>query len=190
MREKLVSLLPPERYFQNLSTMPVVCVDNVAYRVINGERRVLLAKRTQNPARGCLYPIGKGLNKNAFGRERALETIQKETGLIATIQRPFGFYEKMYAMGQNDQVTGGLHNPCIAFVTLLEGGDPRVDDTASAFRWFRREDYGNVPLPPYTQTLLEDSGVFSANFDPDNIPFHHRELDYTEVDFSKFVFND
>ena len=182
--------IPREEYFRMLSVLPVFCVDNLAYRIKDGEVQVLLVKRTQDPAKGCLYPIGKGLKKNVFSNNWALQALFKEVQMNAKVIRAFGLYEGIYAIGQSSKVKDGLHNPCIAYLTELEDSTITLDATSSAYQWVTKKDVEEgLLLPPYTRVLLEDSEIFSRK--PSELKnsgtFKHRLLDYRRTDFSKFA---
>lgn len=190
MREQQTEAIQKEKYFEILSALPVGCVDTITFRIRNGKPEVLLVKRAQPPAKDCLYPVGKGLKKNTFSDDWAVQVILKETNMKAKVIRSFGLYEVIYSVGQAPEVKNGLHNPCIAYLMEVSGVDIALDSTHSAARWVTQKDIENgLPLPPYSRTLIEDSEIFSRKISElsKSGTFHHLFLDYRETDFSKFV---
>lgn len=182
--------IPSGEYSKIVSNVPVLCVDNIAYRINSGEPEVLLVKRTEQPAKGCLYPIGKGLKKNSFTDKWALEALLKETNLSGEVIRAFGLYEVIYSQSQNADIKNGLHNVCVAYLTRLNDGDLELDSTHSSFKWVAKKDITQgLILPSYTKTLLDDSEIFSRGPSDLDIPgtFKHRFLDYRKVNFSQFI---
>lgn len=188
-RQQQAEAVPRDEYFRALSSLPIMCIENIPFRIGENGPEVLLVARAQEPATGCLYPIGKGLKKNQFSNAWALQALMRETQMEGEILRPFGLYEAIYSVGQHQDVKNGLHNPCLAYLTKITGGNPKPDETSSLARWVTTKDMQNgIPLPPYTRTLLEDSEVFSR--DPADLarpgPFNLRYMDFRGTDFSKY----
>ena len=181
--------IPRDEYFKILSDMPVVCVDTLPYRIREGRVELLLVRRAQEPAKNCLYPVGKGLKKNNFSLDWALQVVLKEMQMKSRVVRAFGFYEVIYSVGQSQDVKNGLHNPCVTYLVLLNSSEVKIDSASSGYRWVtKKEIESGLKLPPYTQQLIEDSEIFSRK--PEELEkkgeFHHRFLDYRGIDFMKF----
>ena len=185
-----IQSIKPEEFFRILSVAPRVCVDNIVFKISEKGPEVLLVMRKQEPAKGCLYPIGKSLVKNMFSEEWTLEALKKETGMAGKVIRLFGIYESIYSRAQNPSVKNGLHDISIAFLTLVEDEKIKLDDTSSGFKWISSID--ELPLPPYTKKLIQDSGVFSIpvkellKLNSDG-KINYSKGDYRNIDFSEYI---
>ncbi|HVY01349.1 MAG TPA: hypothetical protein VHA12_01125 [Candidatus Nanoarchaeia archaeon] len=191
MKEKLPRL-PLADWINLISIGATTCVDNILFEFDGKKRRVLLGIRKQPPAQGCLYPFGSLNQKNILSSDMVGGIVAKETGLSAVPIKQFGFYEKLYSETEHPEIREGLHNNCIAYLTRITGGKLKLDETHTGYRWITSID--ELPLPPYTKTLLEDSGVFTMSNEElmDKQPLDEapkviaRKLDYRGLNFSKF----
>lgn len=138
-----------------LEKMPLACVD----LVIAHEGKILLIKRTQNPAKGEWWTPGGRIFKNEKAEDAAKRKALEETGLKVKIVKPLGFFQYFSNTGYFREVESGAHCITCAFLVEPEGEvKVNLDETSGSFKWIIKID---EELHPMVKKELKDSGVFS-----------------------------
>lgn len=187
--------LPLSRWINLVSDGATTCVDNVLFEIKGDKRRVLLGIRKQPPGKDCLYPFGSLNQKNIWSQDMIAPIVKRETGLKVVPIKQFAFYEKLYSETEHPKIKKGLHNNCIGYLTRIVEGKLKLDATHSGFRWI--ESLDELPLPPYTKMIIQDSGIFTKPIEelmgklPERLdaPINvvARKLDYRGIDFSQYA---
>ena len=170
-----------ELYSEIASRVVIPCVDVILYKLHKGKREVLLLRRAEEPAFGCLYPIGGAIRKGEFSESAAVRKVKGETGIDARIVRMFGVYETIYGKAQHHKTKNGLHTINQGFFGVVKENERvTLDNTSSDYEWIKESDVGS--LPDYSRQLIQDSGVFSGA----THSICHRSMNYRCYDFSPF----
>lgn len=100
--------LAPEEFANVIRLTPLVAIDLV---VISPEGRVLLGRRTNEPARGRLFVPGSRISKNETMAAAFLRITREELGRQVPIEqsRLLGVYEHLYPTNRFEQPGYGTH---------------------------------------------------------------------------------
>ncbi len=140
--------IPDDLYRQIHASMPIPCAD----AVICHDKRVLLCKRTNNPAKGLYWFPGGRVLKDETLREAVMRKVREETGLEVTIEENLGVDETIFPDGP---FGGPTHTINVVFaVTPTSTAIPASIDTQhSEMRWFDETELNS--LHPYIQTYAQ-----------------------------------
>jgi colanic acid biosynthesis protein WcaH len=148
-------IIPEKLYKQIVDTMPIPCVDVV---ISNDSRRVLLIRRSDEPAKGKWWVIGGRIHKKESLVDAAIRKVRDETGLEVKIIKKLDFYE--YTSDQSEQNSKtGTHSVIVGLhVKLKHSQKVNLDKTSSEYKWI-----GHIEedLDPYVKQILRDSRIFS-----------------------------
>jgi colanic acid biosynthesis protein WcaH len=144
-----VTRVPDELYAQVLASVPIACVDLV---VRDAQGRVLLVRRTNEPARGAWwFPGGRVLRGeqrvDAVGRKLA-----EECGLTASHVEEVGTHDMLFRAAD-----GRVESHAITTLFRVEArpGPVRLDAQSAAFEWRRPADWLREPgLHAFVRTGL------------------------------------
>jgi len=89
-------MIPEEEYKEILKKIPICCVDVI---IINAENNFLLAKRTNEPAKGKWWLPGGRILKNETIKHAALRKSYEETGLKCKYVKRLGVFETIFDKG-------------------------------------------------------------------------------------------
>jgi len=147
--------IPDKQYKQILEHIAIPCVDIVACH--NG--KVLLVKRTNEPAKDLWWVPGGRINKRETVEQAALRKLKQETGLTGKIEKKVGFYDTIFDKGPFPDLKTGIHTVNVVFLVSILEENPEInlDRTSEEYKWVDKieEDYH-----PYIKQILKDSGIF------------------------------
>lgn len=157
-----VRMLPPERYLDMLSDMPLVSVDLIVRRA--SDQAVLVGQRRNRPALGSWFVPGGAIRKT----ERLAQAIERvcrtELGhvLPTPAWTPLGTFEHHY----DDNFLGrdgiSTHYVVLAHTAIWpdELGDPCGDDQHEHFIWMQVDDLLHNPdVHPYTRAYFDGGAL-------------------------------
>lgn len=141
----------PEKIYREIRRfVPVICVDVV----ITDGKKLLLAKRTNQPERNKWWIPGGRILKNETLKNAAVRLLREEIGLKGKIVRFLGFEELFHSPGYFPGANA--HNIVFAFKIKISGGKkPTLDGQNSNAEWFSKI---NTSWHPYVKKVLRKAG--------------------------------
>ncbi len=85
-------MIPDNLYQQILENMPIFCIDFILYH----NNKVLLTKRTQEPAKDQLWIQGGRVLKNERFKDAVQRLAKRELGIEVEIIKEIGTYEVFF----------------------------------------------------------------------------------------------
>lgn len=151
-----MNYIPEEQYKYILENIAIPCVDIVTY----SKGKVLLIKRTTEPAKGLWWVQGGRIKKGETVEQAALRKLKEETGLTGDIERKVGFYETIFDKGPFSDLKTGVHTVNVVFLIRIAGENPKIklDKTSLEYKWI---DKIEESYHPYIRQVLKDSGIFN-----------------------------
>lgn len=131
--------LPEEQYVDFLAHMPEVCVD----LVVESERGVLLAERTNEPAKGEWFWPGSRLFKGERLGDAVGRVADRELGIEPAGVERLGVSEHFW--GRSAQAADvSRHTVVVVHHVTPASSDPGValDDQHAGYRWVTEPDPG------------------------------------------------
>ena len=117
------------------SVVPILCVD----AVIIHEKRCLLLRRRNHPARGQLWFPGGRLYKNEMITAAALRKAFEETRLRCEFQSILSVEETLFPRAQD--MTTDSHTVNVCCHLIVKGvPDVRLDNQHEYFQWVDKEE--------------------------------------------------
>ncbi len=146
----------PEGVFRGmLESFPMCCVDLVIAR----KGRVLLVKRSREPARGEWWIVGGRILKNETFEKAVIRKAREEAGLKVRVKNRIGTYETFFRESPFPEARSGIHTINVCFLAEPLKGEVRLDGNHSRFRWISRMEKG---LQPYVRQVLRDSDALTS----------------------------
>lgn len=148
--------IPEERYAEFIANMPEVCVEVVVER----DGAVLLARRTNEPAKEEWFWPGSRLYKGEETGEAAHRVAREELGIAVQLDELLGVYSHFWERSaQSDDVS--RHTVNVVYRTSPADPDPGIelDDQHDDYRWL---DEREPDLHPYVQQYLADADLPAA----------------------------
>lgn len=110
--------IAPEEFANVIRLTPLVAIDLV---VRSPEGRVLVGRRTNEPARGCLFVPGSRISKNETLQAAFRRITQEELGTAVPLERArlLGVYEHLYPTNRFEQPGFGTHYIVLAHELAL-----------------------------------------------------------------------
>jgi colanic acid biosynthesis protein WcaH len=138
--------LDREKFLAVVEHAPLVSIDLI---VRGPDRRVLLGKRTNEPAKGCWFVPGGRIHKSerleAAFRRICLNELGKP--FASCDARFLGIFEHFYATNFAERPDIGTHYVVVAYeLTPAELPDKLPADQHGEFRWFDVETLLNTEL--------------------------------------------
>ncbi|MFB6205966.1 MAG: NUDIX domain-containing protein [Haloglomus sp.] len=150
--------VPAETFREFVARLPQVCVEVVVERA---DGAVLLARRTNEPARGEWFWPGSRLYKGEWLEDAARRVGREELGLDLAIDGRFGVYEHRWetsAPGPSRHTVNVVFRAHAADTDGLSAADVTLDDQHDAVRFVRpgavEESYHEY-VRRYAADLLE-----------------------------------
>lgn len=140
--------IPSEEWETVVRNVPIVSVD----LVVESPARVVLGRRTNEPAQGAWFVPGGRLRKGESLRDAVDRIARQELGTSVEVVERLGAYEHRY---QTSEVGGPKHYVANAFHVWTEDVEISGDDQHSDLRAFE-EPPGNVH--EYTAEYLRTIG--------------------------------
>lgn len=133
--------IPGPDYARIQAVLPILCVD----AVITHERRCLLLRRCNQPARGQLWFPGGRLNKNELIAVAALRKAFEEARLQCEFQSILSIEETLFPR-VDDMVTDTHTVNVCCHLTLIELKEIVIDSQHEGFRWVDKDEAQRLPL--------------------------------------------
>jgi len=144
--------IPPEDWETIVQSVPIVSVDLVT---LTGDG-VVLAKRTNEPAKGEWFVPGGRVRKGERLREAVHRVADEELGVDVSIEQSLGTYEHLYETSEFGD-SGGKHYVPHGFVVRTETNSFRLDAQHDAIEVFTEPPSS---LHEYVAAYLRDAGVY------------------------------
>jgi colanic acid biosynthesis protein WcaH len=136
-------------YAQIKNIMPIPCVDII---IVNQDGRILLAKRTNQPAQGEWWFPGGRIHYLETRKVAAVRKLQEECSLEA---------EKLVELGTFDVITDDLctgnksHGITTVFIASMGPNTAFIlDEQNSVAKWLLPLDWLKLDLHPFIQQVL------------------------------------
>jgi 8-oxo-dGTP diphosphatase len=119
----------------------------VAVALVDGERRVLLQKRSSGRAMAGLWEFPGGKVEEGERPEAALaRELEEELGIAVEVE---SLEPAAFASADND----GRHMLLLLYICRTWRGEPRPLD-AEALKWVRPDEMRSLPMPPADEPLI------------------------------------
>ena len=139
-------IIPPEQYDQILKTMPIPCVDLL---VIDNERKILLIKRRNEPAKGQWWFPGGRVYYKETRRNAAIRKLKEECGLVAIEIQELGTFDVMLEYPLNSSI---VHAITTLFCMKISSHKRfQLDDQSMAFDWKSLREWEKITLPAFVR---------------------------------------
>ncbi|MFH1134335.1 MAG: NUDIX domain-containing protein [Nanoarchaeota archaeon] len=147
--------IPPEEYEQILEKMPVVCVD----LIIHKDGKVLMVKRSNEPAKGQLWIPGGRVFKNERLDTAVHRKALEEVGIDVVIERKINAYDEFFEKGPFPGLKTGVHTISVCYLCRPKDDSPgvRVDGQSVGFAWISEL---TEEMHPYLKKVIKDAKVF------------------------------
>ena len=151
----MLGKIPNKEYKYILENMPVFCVDMILCK----DKKVLLAKRKNNPGKGKWWVPGGRILKNEKINDAVIRKMKEEMGIKAKIKKDTGIYEYFSKSGFFPDLISGTHNIAQVFVVEMDGENQRInlDSQGVECKWISDVEES---LDPYIKKILIESKVF------------------------------
>ncbi|MFA5839223.1 MAG: NUDIX domain-containing protein [Candidatus Margulisiibacteriota bacterium] len=116
-------------YRQVLKSMPISCVDLL---VINMEKRVLMIKRRNPPAKGQWWFPGGRVHFGELRKKAAIRKLKEECGLTLSSLKELGTYDVLLEEHLAPHIS---HAITTVFEINVSGSNVRLDDQSSDYMW-------------------------------------------------------
>lgn len=120
--------IEPKLYKRIKEVMPIFCVD---VAVINDSGKVLLLKRTNDPAKGEDWVAGGRVLKGEPMVKAARRKLLQETGIVC---------DNIAFAGVIDALFEEVHMPVVVFVAKYGMGAVKLDSQHSSYKWVDIKD--------------------------------------------------
>lgn len=147
--------ISPEIYEKILEYSVISAVDIVIY---NGDGRVLLAKRTQEPCRGQWWIPGGRQVKGEMPEQTAIRKVREEIGLEIKIEKLIAVEDTIFDKTAFENVKTGVHYLSRIYLAKHISGKINLDNTQSECKWF---DGIDDSFHPYVRKAIMESGIFA-----------------------------
>lgn len=149
--------IPQHKWEVIIQNVPLVSVD----LVVQYDEKVILGKRTNEPAQGEWFvPGGRVLKQERL--ENAVHRIAKEElGIAVTIDRQLGVYEHFYEVAEVENVDGKHYVP-VAYLVTVKEKQSCSDNQHKDIQWFK-PPFDEIDLHPYVRTYLMDAGFLTVS---------------------------
>ena len=144
--------IPKQKYKEILEVLPIACIDLVI--VNNG--KILLAKRTNNPAKGQWFLPGGRILKGEKLKDAAIRKAKEEIGISVKIIKPLIFDETIFEESSMKEVKSGAHTINVSFLVEAENKKIFLDEQNSEFKWIDKIDKN---LHPYVKKVINASNI-------------------------------
>jgi len=149
--------IPPEEFATVLNRVPQVCVEVV----LESDAGVLLAHRTNEPAKGEWFWPGSRLYKGERVEDAARRVAREELGVEVTVEERVGVYDHFW---QRSRVDGVEARHTVNIVFRVRRADPDaeivLDDQHDDYRFVTGEEDG---LHEYVRAYLVDMVLRGAS---------------------------
>jgi ADP-ribose pyrophosphatase YjhB (NUDIX family) len=125
-----------------------------AMLIADEKNRLLLMKRSDS---GCWGPPGGAVELGEVVEDAARREVREETGLELGDLSLFGVFsgpELFYVYPNGDQV----YNVTIVYLTRYNGGDIRLNEEHTDWRWFGTADIPEAISPPIKPVIAQFFG--------------------------------
>ncbi|MCR4285157.1 MAG: NUDIX domain-containing protein [archaeon] len=148
-------LIPKKLYEQIIENSIISAVD----AIIVYNKKVLVGKRTQEPAKGKWWIPGGRQKKGELPEEAVKRLIKKEIGLDVNISKLVGVYDPIFKKTAFPNIKTGVHYVSRVYLVHPINKDFKVnlDKTQKEYKWI--ENIGE-DLEDYVKTALKESKVF------------------------------
>lgn len=138
MRQRVVGILPLERYRAAMEELPIVTIDVV---FLNPDKtKILLGKRTNEPYAGQFYSFGGRLYKNEEFLDAACRIVIQEVG-ISLSPEALTFAGVLNEMNDSSIFEGiNYHTVDVYFVCTITDEAVALDSQHSEIQWFPVND--------------------------------------------------
>lgn len=148
-----VDWIPDDEWTTIVRNVPIVSVD----LIVLTDEGVILAKRTNDPAKGEWFVPGGRVRKGERLEEAVLRVGREELGVEVEIVESIGVYEHLYDTADTPR-SGGKHYVANGFVVRVGADQFALDGQHGAVR-----NFADLPadLHPYVENYLRvvsDSG--------------------------------
>jgi colanic acid biosynthesis protein WcaH len=147
--------VPDELFAEFTARMPEVCVEVL----LDTAKGVLLAKRTNRPARGEWFWPGGRLYKGERLESAARRIAREELGLEVTVEERLGVYAHFW---EGSAVAGNASRHTVNVTFRVKPADPEfsveLDGQHEAYRFLSEPESG---LHEYVERYIEDNDLLS-----------------------------
>ena len=143
-----------EVYEKILEYSVISAIDIVIY---NDERKILLAKRVQEPCKGQWWILGGRQIKKEMPEETAIRKVREEIGLEIKIEKLISIEDAIFNETSFENVKTGVHYLSRIYLAKHTGGKINLDSTQSEYKWVGKVD---EDLHPYVKKALIASKIF------------------------------
>jgi len=147
------NLIPQDHWEAVVRHSPLVSVDLV---VQNGSK-IILGKRTNEPAKGEWFVPGGVVFKNEGLEEAVYRVAETELGVSVTIDRQLGVYEHFWDTSEIEGVETKHYVP-LGFLVTVDDDECRSDDQHARLRQFA-PPFEDLELHPYIRDYLADADL-------------------------------
>lgn len=137
---------------------PLISVDLLIRRYVDGEAQYLVGLRTNNPAQGALFVPGSRIWKDEPVKEAVRRALHVECGLQASSVVALGLYEHWYPNNFCDDLTSTQYFSIAHLVDISGDMIPRPDHQHRDFHWLTKQqilDHNNIH--PYVKYFFQDN---------------------------------
>lgn len=146
-----VDWIPDDEWATIVRNVPVVSVD----LVVLTDDGVVLARRTNEPAKGEWFVPGGRVKKGERLREAVHRVAREELGVEVEVVESLGAYDHRYEASDVAR-SGGKHYVANGFVVRVVGGSLGLDEQHDAVEVFLDPPDS---LHPYVEAYLDAAGV-------------------------------
>ncbi|MFC7069353.1 GDP-mannose mannosyl hydrolase [Halobaculum lipolyticum] len=147
-----VDRLPDDVWETVVSNAPIPSVD----LVVRSGDGVVLARRTNEPAKGEWFVPGGRIRKGETLREAVHRVARIELGVDVTVERELGAYDHLYEASDVAD-SGGKHYVAHGYVVTPDAAEFELDAQHDDVRVFAPEDLPS--LHEYVEAYLVDAGI-------------------------------
>jgi acetyl-CoA carboxylase carboxyl transferase subunit beta len=123
--------------------------------IVDGDGRILLVLRRNEPSRGCWSVPGGRVEKGEPLAEAARREVFEETGLTVEIGAELGVVQQQYVDASGERAVLEIHD----FAAVITGGELAAADDAVDVRWHSRSEAAARQLTPGLLEFLDDYAV-------------------------------